>query len=74
MPPRADDFVGVGQPERDEEQPRLVDVVIVLVHDDDLDVSWGKVPPQSVGGERPPSSPTEDHDPFGHGPIVGHTS
>ena len=70
--PRADDLVDVGQPERDEEQPRLVDVVVVLVHDDDLNVLCGKEAPQAVGAQRPPGSPAEDHDPFGHDPIVGH--
>jgi hypothetical protein len=71
---RADDLVGAGQPERDEEQSWLVDVVIVLVDDDDLDLFWGKDPSQAVGAERPPGSSTEDHDPFGHGPMVGHPS
>ena len=72
--PRADDLVGVGQPERDEEQSWLVDVVVVLVHDDDLDVFCGKEPPQTVGAERPSGSPAQDHDSFGHDSIVGHLS
>jgi hypothetical protein len=71
---RADDLLGVGQPERDEEQSWLVDVVIVLVDDDDIDPFGGKDPSQAVGAKRPPGSSAEDHDPFGHGPIVGHPS
>ena len=72
--PRPDDLVGVGQAEGDEEQTRLVDVVIVLVHDNDLDVVRGKMPAQTIGAEGPAGSPTEDHDPFDHDPMVDHTS
>ena len=32
----ADNVVGIGQPERDEQQTRLVDVLVVLIDDVDL--------------------------------------
>jgi hypothetical protein len=62
----------MGQPERDKKQSWLVDVVIVLIHDDNLDVLFGKEMAHAIGAERAPSSPAQDHDPFGHDPIVGH--
>ena len=36
--PRPHDLVGVGQPEGDEQQPRLVDVAVVLIDHGDLDI------------------------------------
>jgi hypothetical protein len=72
--PRADDLVGMAQPEWDEEQSWLVDVVIVLVHDHDLDAIFVEEMPHAIGAECAPGSSAQDHDPFGHDPIVGHTS
>jgi len=61
VPPRTDDLGAVRQPERHEEQSRLVDVIVVLIDDHDLDVVAGQrrrsllalsVPPVPRRGSR----------------------
>ena len=58
---RPDDGVRVGKPERDEEQPGLVDVAVVLVDDGDRGVI-AEEPAEPVGDERPAGAPAEDDD------------
>jgi len=72
--PRADDLVGVCQPEGDEEQSWLVDVIVILIDDHDLDICPGIEPPQAIGAEGAPGPPAADRDPLSHDPIVAHES
>lgn len=37
--PAPDDPAGIGEPERDEQQPGLIDVVVIPIDDDDLGVA-----------------------------------
>src|SRR5512142_1443369 len=62
LAPRADDPLHAGEPERDEQQPRLVHVISVLVHHDDLGVLLVKRAAQPVGGQRPAGAAAQDHD------------
>lgn len=55
--PGANDLFGVCQPEGDEEQPRLVHMVVVLIHDDDLDIRGWVEPPQAVCAQGAPGTP-----------------
>ena len=72
MPPcscraaRAHDLVGVGEPERDEEEPRLVDVPVVLVHDRDLGLVAAVELAEAVRHQRAARAATEDHDLLPH--------
>ncbi len=54
----------VGPPERDEQQPGLVHVVVVAVHHDDLGVLRAAGPPQPVRDQRSAGAATQDHDAF----------
>jgi hypothetical protein len=67
--PWADDLVQRGEPERDEEQPRLVDVAVVEVDDVDLGFVGVETPAQPVGDHRAAGAAAEDDDPR-HGPRV----
>ena len=52
---------GVGQSEGDEQQPRLVDVAVVLIDHGDLGIVT-QLAPQAVRRQRPARAATEDHD------------
>lgn len=60
--PRPDKPFGLGQPERDEQQPGLVDMIVVLVDHHDLGLTRAIHPPQTVGRDRPARPATENHD------------
>ena len=64
--PRANDLVGVGEAEGDEEQPRLVHVPVVPV--DDVDVGLMGLDPaaQPVGHHRAAGAAAEHHNPPRH--------
>ncbi len=64
------DLVGVGQAEGDEQQPRLVDVGIVLVDNHDLEVVGGIEAPQPVGTQGASGAASEDDDSLGHLSIL----
>ena len=63
--PGAHELVRRRQPERQEQQTRLVDVVVVLVDDGDLDVGT-EHPPQAVRRQRATGARAKDHDMFAH--------
>ena len=68
---RPDDLVQRGEPEGDEEQPRLVDVAVVEVDDVDLGFVGVETPAQPVGDHRAAGAAAEDDDPRArHGPRV----
>ena len=62
----AHDVFAVCQPERYEEQTRLVDVPVVLVDHRDGRRLKRVQPSKPVGGQRAAGSAAEDHDPRGH--------
>ena len=67
-PARPDDVLRVGQPERYEQEPRLVHVAIVLIdHGDVNPVSHRSA--KAVGGQRAARAPAQDHDLLGHDHI-----
>ena len=66
-PPRPDDVLHVGQPERHEQQAGLVDVAVVLVDDGDRQLIGAVVATQPVGGQRATGAATQDHDLASHG-------
>ena len=57
---RPDDVFGMGQPERHEQQRRLVDVAVVLVDHRDLELGGREQLAQAVGGQGPAGAPSED--------------
>ena len=59
--PRPHDLLEMRQPERDEQQARLVDVSIVAVDDVDLRLVKIETAAQPVGGHRAAGSPAENH-------------
>ena len=61
---RPDDLVGVGEPEGDEQQARLVDVAVVAVDDVDLGLVGVEAPAQPVGDHRAARAAAEDDDPL----------
>ena len=65
-PAGAGDLVEVRQAEGHEQEARLVDVGIVLIHHDDLDVVVQGVT-QPVGRQCPAGAPSEDDDARAHG-------
>jgi hypothetical protein len=67
----ADDLLRVRQSERNEEQPRLVHVVVVLIDHHNLGFFFWVNAPQAVCAEGAPSATAKDHDSLGHHPIVG---
>lgn len=60
-----DELLRIGVAERDEQQPRLVEVAIVTIHDGDLGA-----PPihllQAIGGQRAAGAATEDDNSMAH--------
>ncbi len=62
---RAGDPLRPLQPERHEQQPRLVDVLVVAVDDDDLRLR-AEPPPQPVGDQRAAGPTADDRDPLPH--------
>jgi len=64
--PRARDLVELCQPERDEQQPRLVDVAIVLVDHHDLELVRWLGAPQAVGYDRASGAATDNDYFLGH--------
>ena len=62
---RPDDLLGLGEPERHEQQSGLVDVAVVAVDDRDLRLV-AKAPRQAVGEQRSAGAAAEDHDPVCH--------
>jgi hypothetical protein len=63
---RSHDFLKVGEAERNEEKPRLVDVTIILVDDGDLGLILQKETPQPVRRQGPARSATQDHNAMRH--------
>jgi hypothetical protein len=61
---RSDNPLHAGEPERDEQQPGLVHVIIVTVHHDDLGGLLVIEPAQPVGGQGPAGTAAQDHDSF----------
>ena len=61
---RPDDLVQRGEPEGDEEQPRLVDVAVVTVDDVDLGFVGVEAPAQPVGDHRAAGAAAQDDDPL----------
>jgi hypothetical protein len=61
-PPRPHDLVDVRQPERNEEEARLVDVTVVAVDDMDLRLVQVEAAAQPVRDHRAACSPAEDDD------------
>ena len=61
-PARAHDLVELREPERDEEQPGLVDVAVVAVDDVDLGLVGVEAPAQPVGDHRAAGAAAEDDD------------
>ena len=61
-PARPHDLVHVREPERDEEQARLVDVPVVAVDDVDLGLVRVEAAAQPVGGHRAARAAAEDDD------------
>ena len=66
--PGPDDLVEVGEAERDEEQPGLVHVAVVLVHHRDGRLGGCQGTAEPVGGEGAAGSAPQDHDPM-HAPL-----
>jgi hypothetical protein len=64
---RPDDVLGVGEAERYEQQPRLVDVAVVLVDDLDRQLGLRIELAEAVGHERAARAAPQDHDALGHG-------
>src|SRR5690606_26072941 len=67
-PPGPDDLLGLGEPERHEEEAGLVDVAVVLVDDRDRRLRGLVHAAEAVGGERAARPAAEDHDAMGHLP------
>ena len=65
---RLDDLVNPEKPERHEQQPRLVDVAIILVDHCDRHVVIGVAATQTVRDQRASGPRTEHHDPISHHP------
>ena len=67
---RTHDVFGVRQPERHEQQARLVDVTVVLIdHSDDRVVEFVQTA-QTIRGQRAARSAAEDHNSPRHTPKV----
>ena len=62
LAPRADDPLHASEPERDEQQSRLVHVISVVVHHDDLSGLLVIGAAQPVGGQRSAGAAAQDHD------------
>jgi hypothetical protein len=60
--PRTDQAGRPGQPERHEQQARLVHVLVVGIDDDDLHRVTVQQPPQPVSQQRPAGAAAQDHD------------
>jgi hypothetical protein len=60
--PRANYVLGVGEPERDEQQSGLEDVAVVLIDHDYGCLVEGVDLPQTVGGQCPAGPPAQDDD------------
>ena len=68
---RPHDVVGSCQSERHEQQPRLVDVHVVLVDHGDRRLIGGVLTTKAVRGQGSAGAGTEYHDPMSHGPPPG---
>ena len=62
----SDDVLDVGQPERHEQQARLVHVAVVLVDHRYRHLLGAEAAAQPVGGQRPAGAAAEDHNTTGH--------
>ena len=61
-----DDVVRVGEAERHEQEPRLVDVAVVLVHHRDRHLLVAVPAAEAVGDQGAARPRTQDHDSIGH--------
>jgi hypothetical protein len=64
LAPGADQVGHVGVAERDEQQPRLVEMAVVGVHHDDLRLVRLVLPAQPVGGQCAAGAAAQDDDAF----------
>ena len=68
--PGSDDVVRLGHAEGNEQQTRLVNVRVVLVHHGDLQVAGAVVASEAVRRERSAGAASEDHDASAQGSSV----
>jgi hypothetical protein len=68
--PRPNDLVWLSQSEGHEEQPGLIEVIIVLVNDDDLDLAHPIEATQAICAQRPTGPPTQDDDSTCHASSI----
>jgi hypothetical protein len=66
--PGPHDVLSVGETERDEKQPRLIHVPVVLIDDNDLGFGVRIKTPQPIGSQSATRSPTQDHYAICHHP------
>ena len=67
---RTHEVLGVGEAERDEQEPRLVDVGVVAVDDRDLGLAGRVHAPQAIGHDRAAGAAAEDEDSLCHRPRI----